>query len=71
MDVYLQKQPTAEDRMEIALANLCAMFFNANRGKDQGPKQLKDFMPFRDPWPVVVDSNYSELDKEVFGALGR
>lgn len=67
MDVYLQKQPAPEERNEIAMATLCALFFNANRGKGQSPRRLKDYLPFIDPWPMP--GRYSELDREVLEAL--
>lgn len=72
IDAYLNKQPAAEDRMEFALATLCAMFFNANRGKEQAARRMKDYLPFLDPWPNLGDlGQYSELDLEVMKALGE
>lgn len=69
IDAYLNKQPAAEDRIEIALATLCAMFFNANSSKEKASRRVKDYLPFLDPWPLP--GRYSDLDREVFEALGR
>lgn len=68
MEHYLSKQPMANDRVEFAMATLCAMFFNANRGQGQPVKNVKDYLPFIDPWPSK-DGRYSDLDKEVLGTL--
>lgn len=69
LDEFLDKQPAAEDRIEIAIATLCALFFNANRGKAQASRQMKDYLPFLDPWPLP--GRYSDVDREVMKALGR
>lgn len=69
LDHYVNKQPPAEDRVEFAVATLCALFFNAHRGQGQPPRRLKDYLPFLDPWPMP--GRYSELDREVLEALGK
>lgn len=72
IDEYLQRQPSSGDRVEIAVARLCALFFNVHRDKDQSPKMLKDYLPFYDPWPQLIDTGrYSEVDLEMMKALGK
>lgn len=69
LDRYLEKQPAAEERIEIGVATMCALFFNANRGIGQSARRLKDFLPFYEPWPMP--GRYSEIDREVMEALPR
>lgn len=68
LEEYLDKEPAAEDRNELALAKLCALTWNANRGKDQPVKEMKDYLPFLDPWPQ--EDRYSDLDRQMLKALG-
>lgn len=69
LDYYLQHQPAPDERVEIAVATLCAMFFNVHRAKEYAPRSMKDYLPFLDPWPVL--GRYSDLDREVMAALGQ
>ena len=68
LETYLDKQPAPEERIEFAVATLCALMFNANRGKDIPPRRIKDYLPYDDPWPMP--GRYSELDREVMDAFG-
>lgn len=61
---YLAKQPAPEERLEVVLANLSAMFFNAHRGPGKQPLSADQFLFYRDPWPV-----YSDVDKQALAAL--
>jgi len=73
MEHYLAMQPSASDRVEVALATLCAMFANANRGRNGAEAKVTDFLPYLYPWgkPAVVDmSRYNEADQSILAALG-
>lgn len=51
---FLAKEPAAEDRIEIAVAQLAALVFNRSRSsEDEDPLSLTDFLPFADPWRPV------------------
>ena len=65
MEQYLRKQPSPEDRVEIAIATLCTLFFNAHY---KGDRTVKDYLPYYNPWPMI--SRYSDLDIEIMQALG-
>lgn len=47
---FLEREPPADDRIEFALAQLSALTFNLQRGKDSKPLGASDFLAFADPW---------------------
>lgn len=69
---YLNKDPAPDERIEYAIAQLCAMFSNANSAKTSAPAKLKDFLLFREVWKpeVKIDSDrYSEADQMMLASL--
>lgn len=53
LEHYLARQPAPEQRIEIALAQLSAMYANRHRDPQKQPKPVEpmQFMPFHpDPW---------------------
>jgi hypothetical protein len=74
IEKFLAREPSAEDRVEIALAHIAAVYFNSQ--SRQGAPQIKtsDLLLFMDPWQAdplanFADERYSDLDREIFGQL--
>lgn len=68
LDEFLAKEPAADERIEIALAQLCLLVHRANF---QGEKDVKDFMPYINAWPNDIQGRYNETDVEVMRAFMR
>lgn len=75
---YLAKQPAAEDRVEIAVARMTAIYANAHRGRADAEFGVRDFLPYLNPeWddkPRFDSSRYNDVDRsflEAFGAKPR
>lgn len=69
---FLAKEPTAEARVEIAVARLCELFVKAWGGQGSGRVSVMDYLPFMNTWAIDQMSNdprYSEVDREVFKAF--
>lgn len=70
---YLAREPAPEERIEFGLAQLAAIYVNANRGKSSPARKVVDFMPFHNPWksskPAESSGRYSALDLEIMAAL--
>lgn len=47
---YLAKEPPADERVEIAVAHLAALYVNGHRRKGDPPHPISDFLLFRDAW---------------------
>lgn len=60
---YLSKEPPPEDRLEILLANLSAMF--ANKGQRSARKKLQDFLFFKDAFQYVPNSGNPDVDSDI------
>lgn len=57
---FLAKEPPAEERIELAVADLMALTFNVNRGQNTPAKSGPDFLRFMDPWKSeTVDTGLS------------
>lgn len=72
LEQYLGKQPAAEDRLELALARLTAIYINCHLREGAKPSETTDYLPYLDPWPMPEDvgtGRYSALDMEILGAL--
>lgn len=50
LEQYLAKQPAAEDRIEIAIARLTALFINTKLGPGSKQAETTDYLSYRDPW---------------------
>jgi hypothetical protein len=68
LEHYLAKEPDPGQRIEILLAQLIAVFINANQKQGSTPKRAQDFMHYRDPWPSE-DGRYSEVDRSIIAGL--
>lgn len=66
LDEFLAKEPAPEQRIEIALAQLCLLVF---KGNFKGEKDIKDFLPYLNAWPSELEGRYSETDMEVIRAF--
>lgn len=65
LEHYLAKQPAAEDRIEVAVASLIAIYVNAHLRDGAAAKSERDFLPYLEPWREVT----SDVDQEVLRAL--
>jgi len=70
LEHYLARQPAPDERIEIAVATLCAMFRNANRGEGEQPVQVDDFLPYMNPWAPPKQERYSDVDRSFMAAFG-
>lgn len=65
LEHYLVKQPAPDERIEIALATLTAIYVNVHMEKGVPQKSARDFLPYLEPWKEVS----SDVDQEVLRAL--
>lgn len=75
MLTYLAREPSAPERLEFAIAYLCSITWNANRGEKEPSRPLADFLLFADAWkpeplPDVSDDRYSDVDRSFMIGLG-
>jgi len=57
--------------VEIAVAQLSALYLSAHQAKGATPVKVSDFLPYLNPWPVTVKKQrYSETDLSILTALG-
>lgn len=56
------KEPPPLERVEIAIAYLCTLFYNSKKGKSKPAKKISDFMVFRDAWKVAKQQYVSDED---------
>lgn len=47
---FLRKEPCGEDRVEIAIAELAAIYVNAHRKKGAQPHKVDEFLLFHNAW---------------------
>lgn len=66
LEHYLAAQPAGEDRIEVALARLTAIYVNAHLKEGVQAKSERDFLPYLDPWK---ESDLGDVDEEVLRAL--
>jgi hypothetical protein len=56
---YYHDEPWGEFRADVRAAQICGLIANTNRGKDQKPFTLQEFMLFEkqdaQPTPAIVD----------------
>ena len=52
---YADRPFDAEGMFHLPLAQLSAMFANANRAKESQPAKVADFLPFRKQEPKSID----------------
>lgn len=68
---YMAREPAPDERIEIAVAQLCATYVNAHRKKGAPAHPVVDFLPFRDAWKVD-EPEESIFDLAMsFGAVKR
>lgn len=58
---YLSHEPAPEERIEYAVAQLCAMYASAHKGKGAKAPHVTDFMLFRNVWKQVKEETISEF----------
>lgn len=67
---YLAAQPAPEERIELAVAQLCAMFANVHRRQGSAAIEVSEFLPYRDPFRAVDADRYSDVDRSFLAAFG-
>ena len=76
----LSKEPSPEERIEVVVAYLCALTYNAKKGRGKKAKSIKDFMIFSDAWAgdagekkgsYVSDQDVNDDINTLIDALGR
>lgn len=69
MEAFLAREPTAADRIEIAVATLTARFARVHF---QGMEAMEaaDFLPFLKAWPAAEGERYSDADQAILKVLG-
>ncbi len=70
LEHYLSRQPAPEERIEVAVATLCALFRNRHRSENEQAFEVEQFMPYRNPWAEAPADRYSEVDRSFFAAFG-
>lgn len=58
LEQYLAKQPAPEDRIEIAIARLTAVFINTHLKPGAKAVETADLLAFRDPWAGPPESEF-------------
>jgi len=67
---YAERYPIDdESNYHVPLAQLCAMFYSANRGEGAPPRELLDFVVFRDHEADAVQAVESGFDRVLMGPL--
>lgn len=68
---FLAVEPHPLDRIEIVLAQLCAMTAQIHSRKGASPPKVSEFLPYREAWKrKAMSDRYSEADLELMKALG-
>lgn len=71
MQAFLAKEPTAEERTEIAVAQVSAVYVGSKLAKGKPRPKIVDFMLFRDAWEQKIDeSRYSPDELRTMAVLG-
>lgn len=70
--MFLAREPAPEQRVEIILARLCAMFATVHGKAGGAPSTAKDFLLYLDAWKesLADDPRYNEVDREVLSVFG-
>jgi hypothetical protein len=68
---YMHKSPPAEERIELAVADLMALNFNINRSPSTPARSGLDFLRFQNPWKAQAapDNALSPLELKLKGRL--
>lgn len=70
LDRYLGKRPDTSERIELMLAELCAMFANVHRDKAAKALSPQDFLVAAQPWKESEQAGrYNEVDRQVLSEL--
>lgn len=71
LEAFLAESPGPDERIEVAIAHLTAIYVNCHLAKDATPKTIRDFLIFekRENEPKEVEGRYSEVDLQVLSAL--
>jgi hypothetical protein len=69
LENFLAKEPAAEQRIEVAIAHLTALYVTAHQQKNASPKRITDFMLYLKAWPAESEGQYSDVDREVLQEL--
>lgn len=71
MQVFLSREPTAEERCEVGIAQSSAIYVAGKLPKGKPRPKVSEFMMFRDVWERKVDaSRYSPDELKTMAALG-
>lgn len=68
---YLSREQAPDERIEYAVSYLTATYVNAHRPKGESPRELSEFLLFRNAWKrsPETDARYSDVDKSFLKAL--
>lgn len=72
----LSKEPTALERIEVAIAYLCQIQWNTKKGKNKPAKKITDFLLFANAWEEKVvryvdDDDVNHDINMIIDAFGR
>jgi hypothetical protein len=71
MQTFLAREPPAEDRCEVAVAQQLAVYVGGKLPKGKPRPKVSDFMLFRDVWERRIDaSRYTPDELKTMAALG-
>ena len=71
MEEYLSRQPAPEERIEIGIAHLAAIYTNTHLKPGTPAVKISDFLPYLDAFKVKVDkTRYSDVDLSILQTLG-
>ena len=62
---YLARERAPWERVEIAVAQLCALFANVNRKKGSKALTTSDFLLFKDAWDYRPETGDANLDDDI------
>lgn len=70
---FLAREPLPEERTEIAVAQLSALFGAVHRQPGTPAPRTADYLLFRDVWAPAPDESggYSEVDLQIMRQLQR
>lgn len=70
VEEFLAVEPSAVDRIEIAIAHLHASYVSVHSRKGATPPKVEAFLPYRKSWKDrALALRYSEADMEIIKAL--
>lgn len=62
---YFAREPSPEEKLEYAIANLTAIFVQCNSKKGAKKSKLSDYLLFRKVWEYQPNSGNEDVDDDI------